>query len=241
MSHAGDELGRARRRSGWLIPLAVFFVTACLSAAVLAYYFAPASPGLGEEQPAPTDATRAIALSVGTARFHIPANYVLTAGARRGGAMNAIQLIAILPDLKGYSLGAAPDFTANAPDSRVVAISLKSGVTVLPEEERLDRVYLMQVDNPKGRTGPYGLRQYAFRAESGYHDQDLFVGASDAGPVVLLCTKLAPDVASPSCLRDLPMEKGLSLNYRFKRAHLSQWRAIAAGITTRIESFRDKE
>ena len=155
--------------------------------------------------------------------------------------MDAVQLIAILPDLKGYSLGAAPDFTANAPDSRVVAITLKLGATVLPEQERLDRVYLTQVEDPKGRVGPYGLRQYAFRADSGYHDQDLFLGASDAGPVVLLCTKLTPDAASPSCLRDLPMEKGLSLSYRFKRAHLGEWRAIAAGIGSRIEAFRDKE
>src|SRR6266446_164933 len=95
MSHAGEEFGGpARRRSGWLIPLAVFFVTACLSALVLAYYFAPAPPGL-------------------------------------------------------------------------------------------ERVYLSQIENPKGQPGPYGLRQYAFRADSGYHDQDLFVGSDTAGSMVL--------------------------------------------------------
>ena len=38
MGRANRELGApAKRRSGWLIPLAVFFVTACLSALVLAY------------------------------------------------------------------------------------------------------------------------------------------------------------------------------------------------------------
>ena len=86
MSHAGEEFGEpTKRRSGWLIPLAVFFVTACLSALVLAYYFAPAPPGLAQEQPAPTDANRPVALSLGSTGLRIPANYILLASARRGG------------------------------------------------------------------------------------------------------------------------------------------------------------
>jgi hypothetical protein len=241
MSRAGDEFGgRAKQRSGWLVPLVVFFVTACLSALVLAYYFAPSPPGKTQEQPAPTDATRDIALSVGALRLHVPANYILLASTRRGGPVNDLSLIAILPDLKGYTLGAAQDFTANAPDSRVVAIRLKSDQTLLPERERLERIYLTQVEDSKGQAGPYGLRQYAFRADSGYHDQDLLVGMGDGGPMVLLCTKLAPDIASPSCLRDMPWASGLALSYRFKRAQLSQWRAIDSGIRALITGFAEK-
>ena len=241
MSRSGDEFGGpAKQHSGWLIPLAVFLVTACLSAAMLVYYFAPAPPGLSQEQPAPTDATRTIALSVGATRFRIPANYILTASARRGGAVNELALIATLPDLQGYTLDAAPDLTTNGPDSRVVNIMLKNAPAVLPEQERIDRIYMAQVEDPKGKPGPYGLRQYGFRADSGYHDQDLFVGATDAGPAVLLCTKLAPDVVSPSCLRDLPLSGGLSLSYRFKRGHLGEWRRIDTGIATRIAAFVDR-
>src|SRR6266566_2620086 len=215
MSQASEEFGGpAKRRSGWLIPLAVFFVTACLSALVLAYYFAPAPPGLAQEQPAPTDATRTVGLSLGSTRLRIPANYILLASARRGGATNELALIA------------TQDLTANAPDSRVVNLMLKIVQALLPEQERLERVYMTQVENPKGQLGPYGLRQYAFRADSGYHDQDLFVGTDTAGPMVLLCTKLTSDIPSPSCLRDMPLGNGLALSYRFKRAHLAQWRAI---------------
>src|SRR5256885_8991058 len=117
MSHAGEEFGGpAKRRSGWLIPLTGVFVTGCLSAPVLAYYFAPAPPGLAQEQPAPTDANRPVALSLGSTGLRIPANYILLASARRGGALNELALIAILPDFQGYTLGAARDVTANAPD-----------------------------------------------------------------------------------------------------------------------------
>src|SRR4051812_40859352 len=182
MSRTSDRVSTlAKRRSGWLIPLAVFFVTACLSALVLAYYFAPARPGRAAEEAAPTDATRTIAVSVGSLALRVPANYILTAGARRGGAMTEIALIAMLPDLQGYTLAAAPDLPSNPPDSRVVHIVLKSGKPILPERERLERIYLPQVEDAKGKPGPFGLRQYAFRADSGYHDQDLFVGTTDAG------------------------------------------------------------
>jgi hypothetical protein len=242
MNRSGDDFGGpAKQHSGWLIPLAVFFVTACLSALVLAYYFAPASPGLAEERSAPTDATRDIALVLGPTRFRIPANYLPIASQRRGGAMNDLTLIAMLPDLKGYTLDAAPDLTINGPDSRVIGIMLKTGPTVLPEGDRLERIYMGQVVDPKGEPGPYGLRQYVFRADSGYHDQDLFVGASEAGTAVLLCTKLAPDVISPGCLRDIPLGGGLSLSYRFKRGQLAQWRTIDAGVRARIASFVQKD
>src|SRR5665213_1399868 len=103
--------GGGKPHSGWLIPLAVFFVTACLSALVLAYYFAPTPPGLGQELPAPTDATKRIALSLGPARFHVPANFILLASARKGGPLSQLAMAARLPDFAGYTLGAAQDFT----------------------------------------------------------------------------------------------------------------------------------
>src|SRR5262249_45176807 len=152
MSRSGDDFGGpAKQHSGWLIPLAVFFVTACLSALVLAYYFAPASPGLVQEQLAPTDATRDIALSVGLTRFRIPANYSAMASQGRGGSTNELTLIATLPDLKGYTLDAAPDLTASGPVSRVIDIVLKTGAQVLPESDRLQRIYMGQVTDPDGK------------------------------------------------------------------------------------------
>src|SRR5262249_37108692 len=156
----------------------------------------------------------------------------LLASARRGGPMTRVALIAILPDLEGYTLAAAQDFTANEADSRVVNVLVKNGPPVLPDQQRLPRIYLQQVETADCKVGPYGLKQYAFRAESGYHDQDLFVGVVDGGPIVLLCTKLSPDVVSPSCMRDFPLDASLSVSYRFRRAHLSQWRMIDAGLRT---------
>src|SRR5882672_2217304 len=56
MSLSGDEFGgTVERHSGWLVPAVVFLVTACLSALVLAYYFARGPARLGQESASPTD------------------------------------------------------------------------------------------------------------------------------------------------------------------------------------------
>jgi hypothetical protein len=246
VGHAGNDYSLVvKERSGWLIPLGVFFVTACLSALVFAYYFAPGPAGLARELPSPTDATRRIALSVGELRLHIPANYLPYPSARNGGERQEVTLAAFLPELSGFSLGVADGFNANAPDSPVLFVTLKSGTLKsgripLADEQRLARIYLPQVQDRDGQDGPYGLRQYAFRPESGYHNQDLFFGSSDAGPASLLCDKPDEDTPSPNCLRDFPFANGLAINYRFKRERLAVWRQIDKAVRALVAGFVDK-
>jgi hypothetical protein len=81
-----------------------------------------------------------------------------------------------------------------------------------------------------------------FRADSGYHDQDLFAGTLDTGALVLLlCNKPGPDTPSPNCMRDTAFGDGLALSYRFKRTQLAQWREIDAGVRALLAKFRDKK
>jgi hypothetical protein len=241
VNRAGNEYGvDAKERSGWLIPLAVFFVTACLSALVLAYYFAPGRGTLGQELPSPTDITRRVGLGIGAVRFRIPANYLPYASTRNGGARQEATLAAFLPDLNGFTLGVASEFEANAPDSRVIFLTLKSGRAPLPEEQRFARIYAPQVQDEYGQEGPYGLRAYEFRADSGYHNQDLFLAAAEAGPAALICDKPDVNTPSPNCLRDYALPNGLAITYRFKRARLSAWRQIDKDIRVLIAGFVDK-
>src|SRR5262245_15219252 len=140
MDRARIDFGSlAKRRSGWFAPAVAFFVTACLSAVVLAYYFAPGPPGLGEELPEPTDATRPLALTIGPTRFRIPANYIQLASARRGGVLSDVSLAAMLPRLDGYNLATAKDFAGHAPDSPIVTLQIRGGPPPLPEAQRFDR------------------------------------------------------------------------------------------------------
>ena len=238
MGRTTDDDETIRMRSGWWIPLGVFVVTFALSAIILLIYLAPSAPSLFEEQVAPTSRGDIIALQVHGRKFHIPANYLQYESLRQGGARREIALFAILPDMNGWSNWEAQAFAGNSPNSPIVYMIIRNESINLSEADRLKRVYMGYVTNPRGDPGEFELRHYTFRQDSGYHAEDLFVGETPGGPMVLRCVRLSPEVPSPSCLRDMSIASGVSLSYRFKRAHLAQWREIGDGVDKLLASFQ---
>ena len=238
MSRSDDADDTVRRRSGWLIPLGVFVVTLALSAMFLLFYLAPTPPPLFSEQVSPTSSTEIVSLEVNGLKLWVPANYFEFDSARRGGTHREVALFAKLPTLTGWSNWDAQSFDDNASNSRIVYLLIRDERLNLSEAERLRRVYLAYVADPKGKPGPFGLTQYAFLPDSGYRGEDLFVGETPNGPAVLRCVRYGPDVPSPSCLRDIRLARGVALSYRFKRAQLKHWRDIGDGVDKLMALFQ---
>ena len=237
MGRSIDDDETVRKRSAWWLPAVVFFVTFVLSAMFLLLYLAPSAPNLFEEQVTPTSRTDSIALTVRGHRFHIPANYLQYASTRQGGERHELELFALLPDMTGWSNWSADTFNGNAPDSPVIFLTIRAEKVGLRETDRLKRVYLGYVANPRGAPGPHGLTEYTFRPNSGYRDEDLYVGTTEKGPVVMRCVRFSHEVPSPSCLRDTLLAQGVSLSYRFKRSRLDHWLEISEGVDKLIASF----
>jgi hypothetical protein len=226
-----------RRRSGWLIPLAVFVVTAVLSGLILLYYLGPAPRSFIEEHPSVTGRRDAVDLSVGGISFKIPSNYIRLRTARKGGPLAQVALFAALPHFRGYSDTDAETFSDNAADSAVVDILLHEEQMKLGELDRFKRIYLDYVVSTTGKAGPFGLTQYEFRDDSGYRGKDLYLATLGKHTVVLRCDRLSTNDQSPSCIRDTRLAGHASLSYRFKRSQLSRWREIAAGVDKLMHSF----
>ncbi len=242
MTHTADDAGEPiQKRSGWLLPLAVFVVTAVLSAAVLYYYLGPRPPGFVRDTPSPTADTTPVALTVNGVSFAVPANHIVYRAAQQGGEQADVALFALLPDFRGFSPADAQRFASNAPDSAAIFLLIRGDRLNLTESERLKRIYLGYVGSQMGMPGPYGLTQYDFRDDSGYRGEDLFVGQTARGPAVFRCVRFSADVPSPSCLRETPLTQGVALSYRFKRAHLSQWREIGTGADALVRSFLQRK
>lgn len=232
-----DTDDTVRQHSGWLIPLAVFVATAVLSALFLLFYLAPTPSSFIEEHQAPTSRSDIVHLTVGDLSFAVPANYLLYASARQGGVRRQVQLFAQFPDFNGYSDFQSQTFNSNGADSPIVYMLIREEPYVLSEGQRLKRVYIAYVADGTGKPGPFGLTEYTFREDSAYRGEDLFVGGDGTDPVVMRCVRMSPEVPSPSCLRDVPLSKGVALTYRFKRAQLPNWREIAAGTAKLAASF----
>ncbi len=228
--------GNVRQRSGWLIPIAVFVVTAGLSALFLLYYLAPTPASFIEEHAAPTSRTDMVTLTVHSTKFGIPANYIMFARARQGGPAKEVQLFTTYPDFKGYTDWDASSFSGNAADSPVIFILLREEQFKISEAERLQRIYMTYVSDPAGKPGPFGLTQYVFRDDSGYHGEDLFVGQQNGKPVVLRCVRFSQQVPSPSCLRDQRLNGGVSLKKLIKLQAAPIW-AIGPRSRAGIDKF----
>ena len=227
-------------RSGWLLPLAVFAVTAVLSAIVLGYYLVPAPISFIEEHPEPTAKTDLVFLSVNGMRLAIPANYIVYRRTRLGGARDDVDLFASLPHFHGYSDANSQEFASDSANSAIVYMLVRATPIGMGETERLQRIYMNFIVDPKGQPGPYGLTEYRFRDDSGYRDQDLFVGAVRGRIAVFRCERAGPRVPGPSCTRDIKLKRTVALAFRFKRDRLADWRNISDGVSALIQTFRTR-
>jgi hypothetical protein len=231
-----DQREDIHGHSGWLLPLGLVCAILLLSGLFLGWYLRP-----GPRTAQATDRSNIVALRVGGKAFAIPANFIETPAARSGGDQAAVTLAVLFPSWHGYSDQEARQFAGNAPDSAVIRLSLRGNAGALSAADRLARIYLPYVSNVDGAAGPFELTQYGFRPDSGYGRNDLFVGKTASGPVLLLCEQEAPDLPSPNCIAvDRMIAPGLSLSYRFKRAYLARWAEMSAGADALIRKFETR-
>ena len=230
---SGD--GEIHQHSGWLVPLGLFGVIAALSGFFLLYYLRPPPAPFRDSRP--TAEARMVDLRVRGIDLHIPARFIEARAVRTGGDRDAVTLFAALPDMRGYTDAEDGLFTGNAADSPVVHILIRADANGMDTQTRLARIYMPYIAQSEGEPAPFGLTRYVFRADSGYGRSDLYVGKGD-GPL-LLCEQPAQDLPSPNCLAiDRPIAQGVSLSYRFKRAHLARWQGVAADVNRLISNFR---
>jgi len=237
LSRPNDVNSAVRKHSGWLVPLGVVALMAVLCALVLLYYLVPNPNSLIEEHTSPSAGLYKVQLRVGNLSLSVPANYLPYASERSGGPRREIAFYAELPNFHGFSDSTDVDFMGNSPNSRVIHILITREAFDVGESARLKRVYLNEVVDTRGRSWTSSLTKYVFRNDSGYRGEDLFVGRDAGTDVVMRCTQQSADVPSPNCMREVQYAPGILLSYRFKRARLGEWRAIAGGVQRLVASF----
>ena len=221
------------QHSGWLIPLGFALVILALCGLLLGWYL---RPGIGSGG-APSSESRPVHLQIQGLRLAVPANYIASPAARAGGDQNSVTLAALYPGFQGYTAPDAHLFAGNAPDSPVIRMTLRGGGAGLSLHERLERVYRPYLRAAAGTPGPFGLTRYDFAGGYGYEGNELFAGTGARGLELFLWNRPGPAVPSPNCMAlDRPFGKA-NLSWRFKRAQLAHWRAIADGVYDLIGRF----
>jgi hypothetical protein len=222
------------QHSGWLVPAGFVFAIMLLSGLLLGWYLRP-----GLRAPAAlTGQSEPVPVTLGSLSLRVPANYIQNPRARSGGPQESLSLAALFPSWQGYSADLARQFQGNAPNSAVVRILVRRDANGMDAATRLARIYRPNLAALEGATGPFGLRQYGFAADSGYEKTDLFVGGNGRGLLLFLCGRPAADLPSPNCqATDRPLADGVSYSFRFKRAWLARWRELSGGVDALIARF----
>jgi len=233
MAQSGQQES-VHQHSGWLLPAGFAFAIMLLSGLLLGWYLRPGlrSPAAltGQSEPVP--------VTLGALSLRVPANYIQNPAARSGGPQESLSLAALFPSWQGYSAELARQFQNNAPNSAVVRILIRRDANGMDAATRLARIYGPNLVALEGASGPFGLRQYGFAADSGYEKTDLFVGGSGKGLLLFLCGRPAADLPSPNCqATDRPLANGVSYSFRFKRAWLARWRELSGGVDALIARF----
>jgi hypothetical protein len=213
----------------------VFAAIALVSAliAVAGRWLGPAISMSGySDDPTPRE------IVIGNNVLSVPANAIRFEEARHDGVAPRLDLYLRWPDLTGYSNAARDDFN-NKDDRRdILFLSFEPRTMSRDMSGRFEPIYRSVVAEP-GVAGENGMTLYGFKPETGYLNETLAVASRSEGePFVARClTGAAGQESLAPCQRDVLIGDGLSLNYRFPRRLLNDWRSLDAAVIARAGSF----
>lgn len=233
---SGGDFEDIKERPSWLIPLILFAVTMVFGVIVWWAYLGLSIDDLLGNNVSGSDRGRILHVSIGGQPLDIPENYTQYPKDRRDGERDKISLFTVLPDFAPFSSRREEDFMANGPKAKVIHFEIVSHPIARTESERA-KMYMDRVVSRDG-TEEFGLTRYEFKDLDGFRGQDMYLFKTATGLFGMLrCMRRSEIMVAPFCVRDTELGNGLSLRYRFRRAHLEDWNAIDRGILELVETF----
>lgn len=223
-------------RPSWLIPAILTGITALVGAVILYYFIGPRPEDLINPQLRPTSNTQAVAVTIGARSFSIPQNYILRPAARAGGAVNDIELEALLPDMRGYSTADAEAFADLSRRSARVSVLVSAGAPAMNERERYERV-IVRLKSPGAEPYDYqGFKVAPLGGDTGYAGQEALTREENGEFVLLICTPDDRELGVGGlCRREIAVGSDLTVRYAFRGASVERWREIDAAVRALLQ------
>ncbi len=233
----GGDFEEIKERPSWLFPLVLFVITLVFGFLIWWIYLGWSLDDLFGNTVSGTERGRKLHVSIGGHDLEIPENYTVYPRDRHDGARPKIELFTVLPDFAPYMKSRHEDFMSTAQDSPLIHFEIASYSIARTESHRAE-MYMEHVTDPAGKQTRNGLQKFEFEDVRGFRDQDMFLFKTKTGLTGMLrCHRKTDLMKAPFCMRDTELGNGLSLRYRFKRAHLSKWNEIDRGILNLVEEF----
>jgi hypothetical protein len=231
--------GEVHAHSSWILPVLLLVVAGLIAGGFFVFLAGPSVDVISGNTP--TASTDTADIRIDGALFRIPANYTKYSRSRSNGDQDDVPMHALLPNMSPWSPGDAKEFESNAAGARVIHITIAIDRAPLTYQQKFERGIKPLADNPDGTPGPYGLTQYKFSPGTGYENTEWYSAAQEGGvDLVMRCDASPNKDFGSSCMRVTRLPDNVGLTYKFKRAHLAQWKQIDAGVIGLVASFRAK-
>lgn len=245
MSDARDiEPSGLKRDSLWvfIVPAVIGVILAVGGAAY--YYFGPRLRDIAGDVAKPTARRDLVDLTVGARTFRIPMNYTVFPRDRRPGEKSEVHLYGAIPDLDPYGDAPRRVFFDEDPSADLVRFWIKTRALRVEES----RLIAMALERALDDLGPAqdapDLRRHRVGSQTpgpwrGYAGDDLFIGRTDIGAVLIRCEPPAAEPNDPpaQCRRDALWSETVDYGYAFDRRRLPNWRSIDARVAELIAVF----
>ncbi|WP_373235801.1 hypothetical protein [Cohaesibacter celericrescens] len=174
--------------------------------------------------------------TIGTTQFMVPENTVRRPEQRNLQQLKKLDLILLWPTLEGFSLDTQVAFNDVTKDSRLIFASLSQPPQPISTSERLYSVYSQHF---VGDTieGPAALIGFRMSKESGFSGEVIYFKPDETAPFVARCIK--PVENTPTfCMRDIILDNGAQLNYRFRLKLLAEWRKLDTTMRSKFSDYQ---
>ncbi|WP_421723401.1 hypothetical protein [Bauldia sp.] len=204
----------------WALLAAIAVAAAAwgVSRAIDAYHDRVALRGL-------KDKTTPVRVVVADEPLVIPANMIRHRNARRGGALDKIDLLLHWPSLDGFTTERAAAFKDSSSGAPLIYATLEPRVNDIDSDRRLSTIYARFFDGP-AFIGPASLIGRRLNPTSRYADEIVYHAPYGTAPFVTRCLAEATEEIPATCIRDINIGYGLVVRYRFNEALLANWRTM---------------
>lgn len=158
------------------------------------------------------------------------------ANQRTGGALGRLDLALHWPSLSGYSPDLSQAFNDTGSTSTIVFLTISERTAEFDSTMRLAQIYQPAFLDGEA-TAPDGLMARPLDPQKGYLDETLYFERGSTRPFVTRCYRGEDTNIPADCLREVNMASGLTLSYRFRRAHLNDWRELDATLFSLVANF----
>jgi hypothetical protein len=173
-----------------------------------------------------------MALMIGDTRFGFPANTIRFPEQRTAQAQSELDLYLAWPDLSGFTEASAGIF--RDPEAKSLLFARLSSA------DRKEREVEGTAPDLPALPGPAGLTQVRRPGLPGIAFEEIvYHGAKErVPPYEASCLGGADPVMAADCIREIKVEGGLRLRYRFSHALLPAWNEIDRAVLRYISEHR---